>query len=195
MSKITTFGDRVAVEIIEEAKTGLIELPQSRFKMFMFGKVLASSAQSGSLVAKPGDQVFFQIAPTYMTDTVVDEKKTVLVHSGDILGTVKTPTLDFGGLTAAGGWVFIEVFHTTKLTSGILLPDTAAPVEAPKFKVVKTGPDVKNVKVGDEVVIDRARLNPITLAVKGKAEEFGYISHSFIAGLIQSDNPTVQRVE
>ena len=194
MSELCLFGDRVAVALVEEKWAGKIALPENRSKMFLMGQVLAQSCANlpakdrPGFVAGIGDTVLFQINMSN-SGFKHDGKQATVVHPCDLIAKLDKPTSDFSGFSVIGNWVLVKKMAREKKTGGILLPDNAAEdPTAQRYEVVQVGPWTADLKVGanwhlspgQEVVLERNRLNPISV----EGADYGYIDKSFVHGVV-----------
>lgn len=192
MSKLSLLGDRVAVTMLDEAWAGKIALPENRHKMFLMGRVVAWSAANlpskaaPSKVASNGDIVLFQINMSN-SGFKLDGQQANVLHPCDVLAKLDKPTSDFAGFTPLGNWVLVSEAERVKKTSGILLPDTAVkdPAET-RYLVsqvgawVNSGSETVKINPGSEVIVERNRLNPISIG----GRDYGYIDKSFVHGVV-----------
>lgn len=186
---MTLFGDRVAVTEISEEITGELVLPQNvkTTGNYELGKVQQASPNSLQIVAV-GDIVLFQIPNMVKTSTTYrfdKESKVAVIHKGDIIGILRKPHVDIENFEIAGNWMLlsIKIGNPFGIKTDLVLPDNAKPnLEDIHWNIVQLGRGCtdlpEGIKVGDQVIIERTRVNPITLG----NTEYGFVDKSYIYG-------------
>ena len=185
MSNIVPFGDRVVVELVEEAYDGVIFIAERRnASLHSLGKVTCATKLSGVNV---GDVVMFQY-----NSTVADAcsfqfngKTSLSLNPKDVLCKLASNKIDIEAITMVGNWVLVSPFINTP-KSGIILPDTAttsAP-EQVRFRLVKAGQDAVDVNkrpAGTELVLNKNYVNRLKIG----ADEYAYISQDNVLAAIE----------
>ncbi len=167
---IKLFGERVAIKELEEKIESEIVMVGKRNFQYNIGEVLATSDKAKEIM-KDGDVVLFQSPMDYRTGKILSQvfkhgKDILLVqHSRDMIARLgKSKIVNLENFDPIGEWVLIESRQIENNT-GILLPDNIR--ETPDFfryYVLKKGSKVaETIQIGDEIVAEPNRLNPIGL--------------------------------
>ena len=184
---INLFGERVAIVELEEEIESEIALAGKRNYSYFVGKVHAASKKAQEIL-NVDDTVLFQ-APTDMRTGKVmgqvfkaGDEIVQIQHSRDMIARLgKGTVVNIDTFEPLGEWVLAEA-RLIKRESTILLPDNVR--ETPDFfryHVVKKGSKVpEEIQVGDEIVVEPNRLNPIGLSGKN----YFYCDRGQIAGVV-----------
>lgn len=184
---VKLFGDRLAVQLVEEEYEGLLVPAPTQQRMYMLSRVTAigDKASESSDNFQIGDIVFWQwngIVAQHNAFRVGNARVFVLMR-GDLIArlTVQKVTLDT--FSVLGDWVLVRrvVHQPSKL---IVVPDGVAEANQEltlKFIVEQKGSSVTlPIQKGQEVIVDRTRTNPLTI---GDAD-FGYVHKSSVLGVL-----------
>lgn len=183
------FGTRVAVKDVAEEFESEIILPSRRQLQYLIGEVVASSDQAKEWV-KDGEIVLFQLPINPATGKPmqpaisIDGEDLQFLHYKDLIARLPkgNPKVTIDNFQVIGTWVLIRA-EFNKPSSLIQLPDSAQEQhhhDMFKFYLVQKGPQCKvDMNVGEEVVVDANRCNPIE--IDGK--KFFYTYEDWIYGV------------
>jgi co-chaperonin GroES (HSP10) len=188
MTKITNlFGDRIAVRLVEEEFEGLLVPAPTQQRMYMLSRIVAvgDKAQESSDNYAVDDIIFWQwngFVEQHNAFRVNGERIFVLMR-GDLIARLSAQKVTLENFSVLGDWVLVRrtVHQPSKL---IVLPDQVAQANQEmtmKFHVEQLGKNVElPLKKGQEVIVDRARTNPLTIG----DTDFGYVHKSSVLGLL-----------
>ncbi len=180
MSKISIFGERIAVKRTEQKFEGKIFLPPSRQKSYDIGEVIEAGSKS---YLKPGDMVLFQIHDFVAVNSMikVDKEPVIIFHQNDVIATVASKTLSWDVVTVTGKRLLLEPW-IDKLSDIIITPDSVAneSKELVRYKVTQLGAQVDiPVVVGQEVFPDRGKCFPLVIGSENRV----YVDQECILGI------------
>jgi co-chaperonin GroES (HSP10) len=224
---IKPFGEYIAITPVKEELQGTLEVPVRNDVAYDLAEIQAVG--NGKVAEKPkvgveknwyevpmyrkkGEIVVFRVpqaaikSKTYSFHEGSDEK-TMLIHQGDIIGTISGKRVGIDTFKISGNNVLLEFFETNVLAPGskIEIPENArAQLTRLRFKVLQIGelafPDGE-IKVGDEVMIDRMRAEPIMLAdpletqgeilLVPKTRDYVFCPSEYIHAVVHAPTPKV----
>lgn len=179
------FGNRVALRCVEEEYKGILVKPPTQEQIHVLAEVVAKGNKVIQDI-KVGDILFWQTNAMIQAHNryQFDKKNPVFILlTGDMVGRVKNRIVDRDNFSVIGDWCLVKrvVVQPSKL---IIVPDTA--VDSNQDTIVQwileqKGDTVDNeMGIGQEVIIDRTRANPIQLG----EERFAYIHKNFVIGTV-----------
>lgn len=184
--RVQPIKDRVALiesSLSEEVQQGIF-IPQTRHRLFAFGKVVALGAESSERGCALGDNCVFQVNPMF-EKTIrykIDEEFVLLMHAMDLLGKLKDNLIALDSFEPLGRWVIVER-RSAAMVDGIYLPENNGVSGTVNYFVVKCGPQVElDLKPGQQVFCDPNRTNPLKFL--GSKEDYGFVDMSFIYGTL-----------
>jgi len=184
------FGVRVMVKETEEKLSGELVVPQTAELAYRLGKVVAvgNKCIAPKRYVEVGDVCVYQYlslmerANKYM----FDDLSVMSIHQEDLIAKL-APSADGGyemklsSFTILGPWVLVKPFFDAGV---IVMPDSIAKQTAPKLRwtVVQVGSGVvdKEVKAGDEVILQRSKANIFGLS----GDDFCYIHQDYVDGVV-----------
>lgn len=189
------FGRRVAMTVVEEEYKGLLLRPADRHRANLLGRV--NCAPSVPTDVKEGMVVLFQASDFILTANSYGPKDTpqVVMPLGDIIAVVDNSVVALENFRVVDEWVLLRLVNQ-RLSNTLVIPDSAIHThnEFTRFVVEQVGSQVNvdmpgrvalDVKVGDEVVMDRGRCNPIQF--EGAPTAFAYATCGAILGVLDGD--------
>lgn len=190
--KLRLFDTRIAVTPVEEGYVGSIMIPNVATKARSLGRVIAvadPTCRSGKVVesiVRTGDVVMFQTQAFMMAaqQRNIDVNKFLVIQQNDAVAKLTSTTVTKDSFQPLGNWVLVKPFYNKQAESRIIVPETAtkAPSDM-RFTVVSQGEWVKEIKVGDEVLLEHGRANMIQI----ENEDFMYVDQLNITGVIDPD--------
>lgn len=179
------FGNRVALSVVEEEYKGILVKAPTEEKMHVLARVAAKGDKVTQDI-KVGDILFWQTNSMIQAHNRYQFDKAnplFILMTGDMVARVKNRTVDRENFQVIGDWCLVRrvVVQPSKL---IFVPDTA--VDANQDSIVQWILEQKGDTVdcemglGQEVIIDRTRANPIQLG----EERFAYIHKNFVIGTV-----------
>jgi len=190
-TKLNLFGDRISIIPVDESFEGKIEMPQTREKVHDLGQVIAvgngkvnGSDKLREIFVKEGDLVLFQTNAmmVFNATTVIEGKSVLTLHQGDLIARLTSTVVKLENFNVIGKWILVEPFSPR--TSVIVTPENApSAMLEERFKVTQRGNAVRDeIKVGDELILERSRCNRFDL----NGEKFAYISDDSVYGVVLS---------
>lgn len=182
------FGERVALQQVEETIQGTLLVPDLHAKTFTIGKVVSvgdGKTKDGAktMWISPGELIMFQLVgpQTVQAKFNVAGKPMMILHQGDLIARLDKPVIAPENLTILGEWLLLDVTIPTKVGE-LYLPNKVTPgLESIVFHVRQLGAGVTlEAKPGDEVAVERGRCQP--LEIDGKT--LAYIHQSQVHGVI-----------
>lgn len=181
------FGARVALEVVEEKYEGILTLPPSAKEgrgEHVLSKVIARSPEVKAQI-EVGDILFWQINEIIRKHCgfMFNKKPIIILLVGDMIAKVKDRVVKLENFQVVGDWCLVRRI-TVQPSNLIILPPSA--IDANEDKYVKwvleqKGDTVETeMGVGQEVIVDRTRANPIQLG----EERFHYIHKNFVIGTV-----------
>lgn len=160
-------------------------MPQNKVQQHKIG--VAVSVGSGVTVGvSKGDIVLYQINQMFEAQVthLINETKVLFMHQGDAIGKLTSKVVSIDSFSVVGDWLLLQEMSIEKV-GGLYLPQNSIP--PPEFRVVQVGntvnsdedPVIANLKVGDEVYVDRSRLGKIHLGAK----TYFYMPKGFLHGV------------
>ena len=184
------FGNRVALQLVEENYPGLIVPASTNQRVYVLSKVIAKGDQATDGI-KVGDILFWQ------TNGMIEKLNrfdfngvaTFILHTGDMIARLKNRTITRDQFQVIGDWCLLkrEIIQP-KL---IVIPDEVADANQEttvrwlledKGETVDTWEKApaRDLPIGFEVIVDRSKANPIKL---GEANFF-YIQKNYVVGTV-----------
>lgn len=198
------FGNRVALEMVEEEYQGLLVPAPTAAKLHVISRVVALGDGVKQDI-KVGDILFWQTNAMIQKHCRYDLNGQALfiLMTGDMVARLKSRVMDRSNFQILGDYFLCrrDVIQPKK----IILPDEVIEANQEttvKFIVDDMGdtalldekgvPTGKNIKLGDEVIVDRTKANPIQLGEESKVESdepkaptyFYYIHKNFVLGTV-----------
>ena len=189
--KLTTFGERVALEIVSETYSGTIALPEKRSASFFIGRCIAVG--DGKLIdgsqkevyIKDGSVYMFQLDFSQRTNAtfMVDKKPVLMLHQGDMIAELTSQEIKFDTVTMVGNWMLLKPY--VEHSSNIVLPENAGieSFEINHFRLAKPVPFDPSLKVGDEIFGGRGRMTTMDL----DGQRYVFIHRSFVYGVLPAE--------
>ena len=182
------FGERVAMQQVEETVTGTLFVPDLHAKTFTIGKVVAvgdGKTKDGDkkMWVESGELVMFQLVgpQTVQAKFLVDGKPRMILNQGDLIARLTKPAITVDNINILGEWLLLDVDIPSKVGEIILPSKTTPNLESIRFRVRQVGEGVTlGVKVGDEVAVERGRCQPLEI----EDHTMAYIHQSQVHGVI-----------
>jgi co-chaperonin GroES (HSP10) len=183
---------RIVVKKREVKLKGLIELPQTRARLYEIGEVVTvgDCTQYGyqnrshtEEVYQPGELVLFQL-PQHLAASVSYNIKGTLhafLSVEDLIARLFSDIISLKDFKVVGRFVLLR--PSVRSASPIVLPDSAteAKQENLHFSVEQTGLDVETDYFhGQEVFPDKGRVNPMVI----DGEELAFVDQQFLYGAL-----------
>jgi len=197
--KLTLFGPRVAIIEISDTLEGSIELPQTRHKVYSIGKVTHVGDGKVYLPGKKigtytpeieqryveiDDIIMFQLPPQIVAAMTyqIGDKGYLFLHQSDALAKLTKPVCSLENFQIVGRYVLCTRERTSVTAGGIHLPDTVEDYndDLNHFKVIQVGQQVTKCAVGDSLIVDRSKANPISLT----GSQYFFIDEAWVHGVI-----------
>ena len=197
--KLRIFGPRAALVEVADNLEGSIELPQTRAKVFSLGvithlgdgKIYIPGKKFGTYVpdveefhVAVGDTVMFQLPPMMAANMTykLDDTGYLFLSQSDIIARLKSNVVSIENFEIVGRYVLCSRTRASRTSSGIILPDIVEDYndDMNHFEVVQKGCLVDRCEVGDSVVVDRTRANPVSLS----GSTFYFIDEFAVHGVI-----------
>lgn len=199
------FGNRVALQLLEEEYQGLVVPAPTQSKIHVISKVMAVGDKASSAI-KVNDILFWQTnamieahcryqlngVPTFVlgtTDMIARLTANTEIGQGKD-ARLTAQVINLANFHVIGDWLLIRkvVIEPSKL---IILPDEVKDANQDmtvKFLVEqlgdtvcsKGGPVEIEVAVGDDLIVDRTKANPIKLG----DDHFFYLHKNFVLGKV-----------
>ncbi len=197
---IKVLGNRVAVSQLneEEQIIGSIIVPQAQKDAdYELGKVLSVDTTT---YAKEGDLIMFQMPQKVKASSTYVVKNAGLpgdrfgvLHEDDILAVLTDKEIKLDTFQIAGKWVLCEMFAREDLALGLELPESYRPaIEEFRFVLRQKGKGCTvKAEVGDEVVLERQRLNPIKIDNK----EYVFCNQEYVYGVVEDSVNKLQAID
>jgi co-chaperonin GroES (HSP10) len=190
------FGPRVIITPVSEKHEGLIVLPPGAGRHnYILGRVLylgdgkvAGSDKVTEFQVTGGDTVLIQTNDFMVQSCSFTDHAGNLclnVHEGDIIAKMSSLVIKLETFQVVGHWVLVQPFQAQR-KSVLVLPDTAKEPtsEFTRFKLVQLGAlCALKPTIGNEVIIDKGRINPIQL----QSETYFYMNESCMLGEVIDD--------
>jgi hypothetical protein len=178
------FGNRVALQLVEEEYKGLLTLPPTTERMHVLSKVVAKGDKVVQNISV-NDILFWQTNAMIQKHCRFDLNgvATFVLLTGDMIARLTSNVVDRDNFHVIGDFCLLRrvVVQPSKL---IILPSEVIEANQEttvKFILEEKGETVDTpAEVGQEVLVDRTRANPITL---GK-DSYYYIHKNFILGIV-----------
>jgi len=178
------FGNRVALQLLEEEYKGLIVPASTIERMYVLSKVVAKGDKVTQDI-NVGDILFWQTNGLIQKQCRHDINgvATFVLMTGDMIARLTSQVVDRESFHCIGDWCLVtrEIVQPKLL----IIPDEVADANQEttvKWTLVEKGETVDtDIAVGDELIVDRTRCNPIKL---GEAA-FYYIHKNFVLGTIR----------
>jgi co-chaperonin GroES (HSP10) len=177
------FGDRVALQLVEEEYEGMLVPAPSPNKMHVLSKVIAIGDKCKELVV--GDIVLWQNNGLIERNCryVMDGKPVFVLLRGDMIARLTNRLVKLGNFQILGEWCLVRKI-VEQPSSLIVLPDSAQesnPEMVLRFILEQKGNECDvDVAVGDELIVDRTRSNPLRI----HREDFYYVHKNCVLGVI-----------
>lgn len=204
---IQLFGHRVLLKYEKPKETGRIHIPDvagkhdlhrmGRVKVVGNGKVknmVTNTMETKESLVKEGDLVMFQINDVMKWAQVYRHMHDDLIHMPqvELLARINGDTPEIEVFEILGDYVLVvpEVRSEAKT---IVLPDTIKSPDMIHYTVVKIGSTVDlPIAVGQEVICNHGRINPIFIPVKQSdgppiQMEYGYVHKDFVHGALEQN--------
>lgn len=187
MTRLKLLGDRIAVVEVKEEVTGSILIPETASKSFTLGRVIAVGDGGPAKIpiyVQPGDLVMFQlIGPQSLsTKYLMNGTATRILLQDDLIARLKGSVINYENFEIIGKWLLLQV--STQDTSMIVIPKSVKQPENFLFHVAQLGNGVTlDVKVGQEVFVERLRCNPIEIS----GVTYGYVTQADVHGHVETD--------
>jgi co-chaperonin GroES (HSP10) len=173
-----------------EAFEGIIVIPNNANQQYLIGQVLkvgnavTIDLHEDDLVLYQSNKMFEAAVTHRINDTPVS-----FWLQGDMIGKLSSTVVNLENFTILGDWILIEEISINKV-GNLYLPQSSIP--PPEFRVIQLGstanndqdPVVQNLKVGDEIYVDRSRASKLRIGQK----TYFYISKGWLHGV----NPTAK---
>lgn len=178
------FGARVALDPVEEAYEGILVKAPTANSQHVMSRVIAKGDE-----VKPdiqvGDILFWQTNALIQQHCafMFNKKPVFILLVGDMIAKVKDRKVKLENFQCIGDWCLVRRI-TVQPSKLIVLPASA--IDANEDKYVKWVLEQKgntvetDMGVGQEVIVDRTRANPIQLG----EERFCYIHKNYIIGTV-----------
>jgi len=192
----TAFGDRVVLKAIEEKFDTEILLPQTRNIRHMLGKSVAISPNAGKAGFEVGAIYFFQVAMDPRTGAPLvpvhggGDDQVIVQHWRDLIAKLSRDVVSLETFNVVGQWILLE----PEAEQGLIVRPDNQPLDPAEvnFKVVQLGQPFEGLSVGDSVIVEKGRCNPIELKRDGKSNQYFYVDRQFVYGVIS--NPSLVTV-
>jgi len=199
------FGNRVALEMVEEEYQGLLVPAPTAAKLHVISRVVALGDGVKQDI-KVGDILFWQTNAMIQKHCRYDLNGMALfiLMTGDMVARLKSRVMDRANFQILGDYFLCrrDIIQPKK----IILPDEV--IEANQETTVRFIVDAigdtahldekgqlsgKDIKVGDEAIVDRTKANPIQLGEEPKVKTddepkaptyFYYIHKNFVLGTV-----------
>ncbi len=178
------FGARVALEIVEEKYEGILTRPPTVHNQHVLSRVIAKSPEVKPKI-EVGDILFWQTNAMIQQHCafIFNKKPVIILLCGDMIAKVKDRQVKFENFTCVGDWCLVRRI-TIQPSNLIVLPASA--IDANEDKYVKWVLEQKgdtvdtDMGIGQEVIVDRTKANPIQLG----EERFAYIHKNYVIGTV-----------
>lgn len=177
------FGNRVALQLVEEEYKGLIVPASTMERIYVLSKVVALGDKV-TMSLKVGDILFWQTNGIIQKQCRYDLNgvATFVLMVGDMIARLSDCVVTRENFEVIGDWCLVtRSMVNPKL---IVIPHEVAETNqemAVQWTLEAKGSTVDNpITVGDELVVDRSRTNPIKLGDKS----FYYVHKNFVLGTI-----------
>jgi co-chaperonin GroES (HSP10) len=182
------FGDRVALQLVEEEYEGLLVPGPTTQRMHVLSKVLAVGDSSKGVHV--GDILFWQMNGIIERNCryFMDGIPVFVLMRGDMVARLTSCKVNLTNFQVIGDWCLVRrvVEQPSKI---IVLPDSVQEVNQDlvlRFYLEQKGETVDmDVQVGDEVIVDRMRANPLKI----DKTNFCYLHKGSILGTVHTVNP------
>ena len=182
---IKLFGNRVALKVVEEETKGILVPAPNAERMHVIARVVALGDKVKQQI-NLGDILFWQtndMIQAHARYQFAKDEPTFILMTGDMVARIRGYVVDRDSFQVIGDWCLIKRV-VVQPSEFIVLPETV--VEANQDTVVQwileqKGDTVDNdMGIGQEVIVDRTRCNPIQLG----EERFGYIHKNYVLGTV-----------
>lgn len=176
------FGDRVALQLVDEEYEGMLVPAPNQMKMHVLSRVIAVGDKCKEVAV--GDIVLWQNNGLIERNCryVMDGKPVFVLMRGDMIARLSNRLVKLGNFQILGEWCLVRkvVEQPSKL---IVVPEAAEESQALvlRFVLEQKGSECDvDVALGDELIVDRARSNPIRI----HREDFYYVHKNCVLGVI-----------
>ena len=178
------FGNRVALQMVEEEYKGLIVPVPTADKLHVLSKVVALGDKAGPDI-KVHDILFWQTNAMIKKHCRYDLNgvATFILMTGDMVARLTSQLVTRENFHVIGDYLLLkrEVIQPSKL---IVLPDDVVETNQEttvRFLLEEKGSGVEaDVALGQEVIVDRTKANPIKLG----NDPYYYIHKNFVLGTV-----------
>lgn len=179
------FGNRVALQLVEEEYEGLLTLPPTADRIHVLSKVVAL----GDKVAQNiniGDILFWQTNAMIQKHCRYDLNgvATFIMLTGDMVARLTSLVVDRANFHIIGDFCLLRRV-VVQPNATIILPDEAVEANQEitvKFILEEKGDTVDApIALGWELLVDRTRANPIKLG----NDSYYYVHKNYILGVVR----------
>jgi len=177
------FGERVAVQLVDEEYDGMIVPAPSALKMHMVSNVIAIGDKTK--LVKPGDRVYWQWNQMIESFCKFNHNGSPMfvLHEKDLIARLDSTKVNIDSFHVLGDWCLVRKV-TSEKSGRIFIPHEAQ--EAPdqtfiRHYLVQKGEDSidRPMEVEDELIIDRSKANPVRLG----GLDFYYVQKLHVVGV------------
>lgn len=177
------FGDRVALQLVEEEYEGMLVPAPTEQKMHMLSKVLAVGDKCKGV--KVGDIVFWQWNALIERNCkyMLNGQPMFVMLRGNLVARLGSRLVKLKDFEVLGEYCLARrvVEQPSKL---IVLPDAAEqtnPEMVLRFYLEQKGSEVTlEMNVGDELVVDRNAANPVSI----EGTNYSYVHKNYVLGVL-----------
>lgn len=177
------FGERVALQLVDEEYEGLIVPAPTQERMHMLAKVVAVGDEAKWV--KPGEIVYWQWNKMIeaMCKYQMNGTPIFILSEKDMIAKLSSRLVKLDTFQVVGEWCLVRK-ESEQAVGRILLPNAVAHAPEQSFVhhfLVQKGEDTQDklMEIGDELIVDRARANPLRIS----GEDFFYIQKPFVVGV------------
>jgi co-chaperonin GroES (HSP10) len=162
---------RIAVLPVEEEFEGVLVIPTNAVHNHRLGRVLAVGDEVPTV--QPSDIVIYQVNKMFEASVthMINDTAVMFMHHADAIGKLGGTVVDINNFSILGDYILVSEL-TTDMIGNLYIP--AGSVPPPQFKVIQIGTTVskdddstiRDMAVGDEVLIDRSRATKIRIGQK-----------------------------
>lgn len=179
------FGERVALEPVEQTYSGKVVLPQSAARVFDLGRVVAIGDgkvkdKTVPLRVKVGDTAVFQANMMVAHNCRHDfgpKSKFIFLLQQDLIAVLHGTEIKLERFQVVGHWVLLQPFD--EVTGIIKTPDTAT--RPARYRAVQVGEDAPAELLDKEVIVEKTRVSKISIGDR----ELAFIHQANVMGVVE----------